>query len=53
MGRKTEVQETVHKDFNFCQPIFAPVTSGVFKGGEQGTCLAPPYWGPSIEVLCT
>ena len=24
MGRKIEVQETVHKDFKFCQAIFAP-----------------------------
>jgi len=24
MGCKIEVQETIHKDFNFCQAIFAP-----------------------------
>jgi len=24
MGRKLEVKETVHKDFNFCKAIFAP-----------------------------
>ena len=24
MGRKIEVQETIHKNFDFCQAIFAP-----------------------------
>jgi len=26
MGRKTEVQETVNKDFNFYQAMFAPAS---------------------------
>jgi len=35
MGRKMEVQETMHKDFNFCQAILRPGQSGA-----HGTCHA-------------
>jgi len=35
MERKTEVQESVNKDFKFFQAIFAPRQSGV-----HGTCHA-------------
>jgi len=36
MGRKKEVQETMHKDFNFCQALFA----SPHQSGADGTCHA-------------
>jgi len=53
MGRKTELQETVHQDFNFSKQFLRPRQSG-----PHGTCHAyhtldtPLAFHEKSEFLC-
>jgi len=48
MGRKIEVQETVHKDFYFCQAIFAPPSEW---RPWHVPCLPYPRYATGIESI--